>query len=246
MDVVDFKSGSRRVSAKNNAQLAVYGAAALRAPGMFEHHGPPFDVALHIVQPAVDHISVWEITPERLENFRLNVEVAVDNAKAAPVYRPSETACRWCKGKAVCRARADFNLTIVAQDFAALSETDLARLLPQIGQIRKWADDLEARAMELAQSDKLPGYAIRTKPGARFWADPLAAIDALVQAGVDPALASKSSPLGIGAAEKLLGKTHPVFEQFCSQREGTQSLIRVEAASSPALGVTPLTNVKGD
>lgn len=246
MDVIDYKSGSQRVSARNNAQMAVYAAAALRAPGLFTTSGAPYDVVLHIVQPAVDNYSSWTITPERLENFRLNVEVAVDRAKAVPEYKPSETACRWCRGKQVCRARAEHNLTAVAQDFAQLNDAEVARIVPQLAQIRRWADDVEARAMDLARANKLTGFEIRMKSGARFWTDPAKVIEALVAAGVDPAVAAKSTPIGIGAAEKLLGKKHELFTLHCALRESTESLVRVEAESSPALGVALSTNVKGD
>ena len=246
LDVIDYKSGSNRVHARNNSQLALYASAALRAPGLFAEHGMPLDVVLHIVQPAIDFYSAWEITPERLDAFRLNVEVAVDRAKAAPEYKPSETACRWCRGKQVCRARAEFNTNVVAQDFAQLNNAEVARIVPQLGQIRRWADDVEARAMELARAEQLQGYQIRMKPGARYWTDPAKVIEALVAAGVDPAIAAKSTPIGIGAAEKLLGKTHELFTAHCSLRESTESLVRVEAESSPALGVALSTNVKGD
>jgi len=246
LDVIDFKSGSHPVPARNNSQLALYAAAALRAPGIFADHGTPLDVVLHIVQPAIDFYSTWEIIPELLESFRLNVEVAVDRAKSAPEYKPSETACRWCKGRQVCRARAEHNLAVVAQDFEQLNEADVARIVPQLKQIRKWIDDVEARAYDLARSEKLPGFRIRMKPGSRYWTDPEQVISALLQAGVEPKFAFKSTPIGIGAAEKLLGKNHEIFALHCDLRESTETLIRADAESSPALGVAPLTNVKGD
>jgi Protein of unknown function (DUF2800) len=235
VDVIDFKTGQHRVHARENAQLGVYAAAILKS-----HSIPPADVVLHVAQSSLGHYDSWAITTERVHNFSLIVETRVDDYLRAPEYVPSAEACRWCRGAAVCRARAEYNLAEVVADFTTLNDSDIAALVPKLDQIEAWVDAVRARAMELAECGALPGYSLELKPGNRQWADADAACKALEALGIRP----KMSPVGIGAAEKVLGKEHPVFIEHTRRRESTKVL--VASTSSTEACITISTTVKGD
>ncbi len=228
LHIVDFKTGSQRVDAKDNAQLLGYAAAAMAEfnvlPSPVRHPIRPVDVRLHIVQPSINWVDDWTIPVGYLQPFINKVKKAVASAcSPSPEYRPSEEACKFCPARGSCKARSDFNVQMAIEDFAlaepaTLSSFDLAAILPQVPQIVAWATSVQEYATSQALIGNAPkGYKLVQSGGARKWADPGKAIEALVDAGVPRESACKTSPIGIGDATKLLGKNHPIFSEFTTR-----------------------------
>lgn len=239
MHIIDFKTGSQRVDATQNAQLLGYAAAALNEfnvlPSPVRHSIRPVDIKLHIVQPSVGWYDSWTVSARGVGDFIKKINAAVAQAcSPAPHYSPSEEACKWCPARAGCRARAEFNVQLAVTEFAladpaTLTKDDLVRILPQVPQIAAWASSVQEYATSLALKGEVPrGYKLVQSGGMRKWRDPAEAILALQYAGLSLEMAQKVSPIGIGDAEKLLGKKHSVFVEYTARGEVKPTLASVD------------------
>lgn len=231
LDIVDLKTGSGvKVDARHNDQLMIYALAVLnefnQLPGPFRSDKPPQEVHLHIVQPSLGNYSEWEVKVNGAEfnNLRTQIKAVCQIIEdGVEHYQPSESACQFCRGRAQCKARAEFNLKLVVEDFAmadpnTLTAEDLAYILPQVPQIVAWAQRVQefATASALA-GQSIPGYKLVQSIANRQWRDDKEVIGALIAEGLDEALVIKRKPIGIGAAEKLLGKSHKIFADHCTK-----------------------------
>lgn len=239
MHIIDFKTGSQRVDATQNAQLLGYAAAALNEfnvlPSAVRHEIRPVDIKLHIVQPSVDWYDSWTVSARDVGDFIKKINAAVAQAcSPAPHYSPSEEACKWCPAKATCRARAEFNVDLAITEFAladpsALSMEEIERILPQVPQIVAWATSIQEHAtLQALQGHPPKGFKLVQSGGMRKWRDPDETITALVQAGLPLNMAQKVAPIGIGEAEKLLGKKHAIFTECTTRGEVKPTLARLD------------------
>jgi hypothetical protein len=100
--VIDFKYGRMRVDAHENPQLKLYAA------GILQKYESAFDrFALTIVQPRCKSISTFELSREELERWLSDVvspAARLALSADAPLV-PSVEACRWCRARALCKAR---------------------------------------------------------------------------------------------------------------------------------------------
>ena len=239
MHIIDLKTGTQRVDAKNNAQLLGYAAAALNEfnvlPSPVAHSVRPVDIQLHIVQPSIGWIDSWTIPARDVVDFTKKIKESAKNACSVnPTYSPSEESCKYCPAKATCRARAKFNVDLAVTEFAladpaTLTAQDLERILPQVPQIVAWATSVQEYATSQALQGQAPkGYKLVQSGGARKWRDPAEAIRALNAAGIPLDMAQKVSPIGIGDAEKLLGKKHTIFTEYTTRGEVKPTLARLD------------------
>ena len=228
LTLLDLKSGSRtKISATNNGQLLTYATMARREWGAI--YGPFDMIELHIVQPTRDHIDVWEITAGELDTFESRLEEVVARIAAGDRRAvPDEHACQWCRAKAVCRARAEHNLAVIKKDFdlpATLDMAEVATLLPKMKQISNWCASIEEYALDRATHGvTVPGYKLVRGKSNRVWRNEADAAASLSICGVPDGKLWKKKLIGLGDAEKLLGKSHPVFGEICVKPEGTPAL----------------------
>jgi hypothetical protein len=125
--VLDFKYGMSLISATENEQLLIYGAAALEK---YNLTGDIKNVRFIISQPRLNHIEEWVLSiPEIEDRIRRIREVAtrilaakggVDNLHASPGYKQ----CRYCKYKANCPDNRGFVLTAVTNDIVDLDKKE--------------------------------------------------------------------------------------------------------------------------
>lgn len=239
MHIIDFKTGTQRVGAKHNAQLLGYAAAALNEfnvlPSPVCHNVRPVDVQLHIVQPSIGWVDSWTIPVRDVADFAKKVKESVKDACSdSPTYSPSEEACKYCPARATCRARAEYNVQLAVVDFAladpaTLTTDDLVRILPQVPQIVAWATSIQEYATSQALKGNTPsGFKLVQSGGSRKWRDPIEAIRALQSAGLPLDVAQKVAPIGIGDAEKLLGKKHTIFTECTIRGEVKPTLARLD------------------
>ena len=109
MFIVDLKYGTgEKIDAPNNAQLAIYARAAYNYFSMLYDISTVYAL---IIQPRLDHISEWALSPAELTKF--TDEISAKAAKALAMcdlpfekweFNPSVKACHYCKARGHCAA----------------------------------------------------------------------------------------------------------------------------------------------
>lgn len=211
LHVADLKTGAGvPVAATGNLQLAAYGLGALE---QYDAIYGPFDtVGLHIVQPAIDNIEEWEVPVSELRDFGPRIERIIEAARVpnAP-FNPSAEACRFCRAKVDCRARAEANLSLARFEFAkpeTLSEGELAEVLSKAEHLAKWASDVSSWALDEAERKgrRFPGFKLVRGRSTRVIADPVEAAERLRSAGFDDdEILTEPKLQTLTALEKVVG-----------------------------------------
>ena len=211
LHIVDFKYGvGVLVSASGedgtgNSQLKCYALGAL------DTFGDLYDIRrirLSIFQPRRDNVDTFEMTKEDLLNWADGTLAPI--AKLAYVGDGDFCAgdhCTFCKAKAVCRERANYNMAMAAYDFAdppTLDTAEIAEILPQIDSLVSWAEDIKAFALEQALSGtKYPGFKLVEGKSTRKYRNEAEVAKVVSEAGYEP---YEHKLLGITAMTKQLGK----------------------------------------
>ena len=114
--------------------------------------------------------------------------------------------CKFCKAKAVCRKRAEYNLELAKYDFempTTLEDDEIAAILVKADELAAWVADVKEFALQQALSGvKYAGFKIVEDRSNRK-TDEDAVVDTVKKAGFDP---YEPKLLGITAMKKLLGK----------------------------------------
>lgn len=210
--VIDLKYGvGVPVSAYDNSQLKLYALGALAA---FDTIYDINKVTMVIVQPRLDNISEFEMSASALRTWGDSIRLTAQEAFTGPGVANPGDHCRWCKARHDCRARADQNLAIARDEMGAwcppaptLSSEELAALYPKLDNLVRWANDIQAHCLSLAETGtQLPGLKLVEGRSVRCWADEKKVEDALFKAGFNVDSAYTHKIITITAAEKLLGK----------------------------------------
>ena len=212
MFVIDYKHGRGvEVSAEENAQLKCY------AMGAYTAFSPLYDIrkiTLVIYQPRISNYSQWSLTPEALLYWAENVlKPAADMALHGEGDFACGSWCRFCKAKAVCRKRAEENLSLARYDFArpsTLEDDEINIILGRVDNLIAWANDVKEYALERAMS----GYAwdewkVVEGRSIRKYSDEEAVAQAVKAAGYDP---YQYKLLPLTEMQKMLGKKQ--FEEL--------------------------------
>lgn len=242
--VDDFKSGSERVDAENNAQLIIYGAAALQH---FDLLGEIHTVILRISQPRIYHDDAWIISANELRYRASEIRLIAEKILAAPermVATPGEKQCRFCKAQAHCpelRDRVAKELHAEFSDSDAIDQHNfndvpsldlnaLASSYSALKLIRSWCDSVEQRALdELVAGNELHGYKlVAGRRGARTWRDEAAVINELKSLQLtDDVIFTERSLVTPAALDKIL-------KQYPDELARLQGFI-TQAAAKPAI-----------
>ena len=165
--VIDLKFGRGiPVHAQDNSQLRLY---ALGAYSKFKEEYPEIkEVSYTIHQPRLDSISTDGTTVHKLIDWAdYFVKSKAKKAWAGSgEFVPGEH-CGFCRAKAQCRARSDFNTELAKNEFRApalLAEEEIAEVLTKAQQLKSWAADVEEFALERAVSENKvpPGFKLGT------------------------------------------------------------------------------------
>lgn len=247
--VVDLKYGKGvPVSAYQNEQSMLYALGALQ-----EYDFMDFDkVTVAIQQPRLsDAASEWSLTAEELiawANERVAPAAKLAGTEDAP-FSPGEKQCRFCKASPTCRALSEHVLQTAAEGFEAagaepplgvpsrparrLTPDDIAEILPHTALIKKWVEGIESTAYDLAMSgETIPGRKLVAGRSSRKWSDD--ASDAIRKRRLKVNELMPRKLIGIGAAEKLLGKKHTFIQEYAVAPEGKPVLVD-ESDKRPAL-----------
>lgn len=213
--VIDLKFGQGvPVSAINNPQLRLYGLGALNLFPNSER------VKMTINQPRLASCDTEELSKKELLDWAINVVMprAEEAIKGEGKLQASEKACKFCKVRAKCKARADQQLELARKEFEVddlkanlaqnMSEEQIAEILDIAPAFIDWFKDVQAYALgQLVQGRHIPGYKLVEGRSIRQITDENKAIDILVDAGFKKEdLMSKPELLGISALEKVVGK----------------------------------------
>ena len=206
LQIIDYKHGlGVLVSAERNPQMMCY---ALGAVELFDGIYDIREIRMTIYQPRRENIISYSLTKEELLAWA--EEVLAPTAKLAYEGRGKFKAgehCQFCKVKATCRKRAEYNLELARYDFEMpdmLDEEEIAAILPKIDSLVSWAGDVKEYALKQALSGtEYPGFKVVEGRSSRKYTDEAAVAEAVQAAGLDP---YEKKLLGITAMTSLLGK----------------------------------------
>ncbi|MDU4939059.1 MAG: DUF2800 domain-containing protein [Clostridium sp.] len=210
MEVCDLKYGKGvPVSANNNKQMMLY---ALGAIAEFNFLYDIQKVRMTIIQPRLDNISTFEVTTEDLlkwaeDYVRPRAELAI---KGKGEFCAGDH-CKFCRAKAVCRARAEKNMELAKYDFeepALLDNNDVAYILSKIDELVNWAGDVKDFALEQAlNGEEYDGFKVVEGRSNRKYADTEAIVEILRDNNFnDPDIFKPSELITLTNMEKLVGK----------------------------------------
>lgn len=211
LQIIDYKHGlGVLVSAGDdehggNSQMMCYALGAL------EVFGDIYDInqiKMTIFQPRRDNISTYTISKDDL--LKWADEVLAPTAQLAYVGEGEFKAgdhCTFCKVKATCRKRAEYNLELAKYDFempATLDDTEIAAILEKVDEMISWGNDIKEYALQQAQSGvHFEGWKVVEGRSNRKYTDEAAVAFAVKDAGFDP---YEKKLLGVTAMSTLLGK----------------------------------------
>jgi len=240
LHIIDLKYGKGiKVEAEGNPQLRLYALGALAEFGVL------YDVKhvkMSIFQPRLSHYSTAEMERADLETWAATEVVPA--ARAADSgdgeFKPGEH-CRWCRAKAICRARAEGNLALAQLEFKKAPELapgEIAEILEKGKDLAAWVKDLEEwAASQLKAGEAVPGLKLVAGRGRRTFSDPEAAATTATLAGFD---AFEQKPRSLSALEKAMGKKKfaEILGCFVTKTTGEPQLV---AASDPRQAWNPVT-----
>lgn len=240
--VVDFKYGQGvPVSAEDNAQMKLYALGALNAYSMLF---PISQIQMTIVQPRLDSVSECRLVLEDLLEWGENdVKPLAELAhKGEGEFVPGDH-CRFCRAKAICRARSDNHTAL--EDFGMatpplLSDAEVGEILARGKNLAKWLKDLEDYALgRCLAGGEIPGWKAVPGRSSRTWTDGDAALEKIKAAGWDEALLYTRSPLSLAQIEKLIGKPKfgELVSDFVETPPGKPTLVEASDKRNP---VTPI------
>ena len=234
--VIDLKFGKGiSVDAKDNTQLRLY---ALGAYAKFKEEYPDIkEVTYTIHQPRLDSISSDGTTITKLVDWA-NYFVKPKAKKAwsgAGEFLPGEW-CQFCKAKAQCRARSDFNSDLAKLEFqtpALLSEEEFSEVLTKAQDLRTWVNDVEEYALTRAVEQEVipPGFKLSTTSTHRKISDQALAAVVLKEKGMPEEQIWEPKKLkSIAALEKMgpKGQVAVWLGDLVLRPEGSPKLVRIK------------------
>lgn len=232
--VMDFKYGKGvPVFAEENPQMLLY------ALGAFEAYKILYSIKqihLAIIQPRLDSISEWDCSLDELLKFGVYVkERAALAIEGAGEFCPGEKQCRFCRAKAVCRARAEENVRLAfSPDKGKLppliTNAEVGSYLLQGEDVAKWLSDLKDYALkECLAGNEIPGWKAVEGRGQRDWTDMDAAFEKLTKSGLtEEVMLWEKKPLTLAQVEKLVGKKdfQDAVGEFVTKKAGKPALVK--------------------
>lgn len=246
--ITDYKHGKGvAVSAENNSQMKLYALGALKKYRAI--YGDTIKkVVLVIEQPRIsEEPSIWETTVDDLTSWGESIKPIAEKAfRGLGEFVPGEH-CRFCRGKAQCKARA--NVYTALEEFkgcvpeekalpgdSILTDAEIGDLLIRGAELVSWYKDLEEYALNATLNGKeIPGWKAVAGRANRALTDVDATFKAIVAAGYDEALLYERKPLTLSALETLIGKKDfaEKFGQFITKPLGKPTLVPMSDKREP-------------
>jgi len=232
--VIDLKFGRGvPVYAVDNSQLRLY---ALGAYSKFKEDFPDIkEVSYTIHQPRLDNISTDSTSITKLLDWA-NYYVKSKAKKAwagSGEFLPGEW-CQFCRAKAQCRARSDFNTELAKLEFKApplLDNDEISLVLSKAQNLKTWVNDVEEYALNKAVTENVvpPGYKLGTTVTHRKIVDTELAATVLVEKGIPAEQIWEPRKLkSITALEKINKQVTNYLSSLIERPEGSPKLVRVK------------------
>ena len=232
--ITDYKHGKGvAVSSIENGQMRLYALGALKE--LYPIFGDSIKrVATAIVQPRItEDVTEEYLTVDALREWGESIKPAAQAAYYGLGSFAAGDWCRFCKGKAECRARAEHyagfqqfvNADIqgrmtsdeaIAREFAEdggaevpplLTDDDVGKLLKQAEGLVAWYVDLQDYARDaILAGREIPGYKVVEGRQVRAFLDTDKALEIMRGEGYDDAVLYERKPLTLAQLEKLTGK----------------------------------------
>lgn len=208
LHVADFKYGKGvPVAAKDNPQMKLYALGAYEA---YSFLYPIETVKMAIIQPRLDNISEYEMPVSDLLAWGESIKSIAEKAFAGIGEFVSGEHCRFCRAKALCRARSEFNLALgdyLHMKPPLISNDEVGQILERARYLAKWVSDLTEYALaECLKGNEIPGWKAVEGRSVRQFTDQDAAFSILTTSGIEEAMLYERKPITLAATEKLLGK----------------------------------------
>ena len=206
LSVIDYKHGKGiLVEAEKNPQMLCYALGALE---LFDGIYDIDTVSMTIFQPRRENVSTYTISKEELLQWA--ADVLIPRAKLAYAGEGDFAAgehCQFCKVKATCRKRAEYNLELARYDFEmppTLEDEEIEAVLTKADALAAWVSDVKEYALQAAVSGKQwTGWKLVEGRSNRKYTDETAVAEAVTKAGYNP---YEQKLLGITAMTSALGK----------------------------------------
>lgn len=208
LTVIDFKYGKGvAVSADHNSQMMLYALGALE---LFDALYDIAEIRMVIFQPRIQNLSECTLPLSELLHWaETELKPKAELAARGEGDFCAGEHCRFCKVKATCRKRAEYNLQLAKYDFAMpdkLTDTEIETILATADQLTAWVADVKEYALRLALSGKQwHGYKVVAGKSNRKYTNPAAVAEAVQAYGKNPY--KEPELLGVTAMEQLLGRT---------------------------------------
>lgn len=210
METIDLKYGKGvPVSVEENKQQMLYALGAIEAyEFLFDIH----TVRMTVFQPRISNTASWEtnITGLKLwaEDELITRANMAHNGEGEFVPGPH---CGFCKGKAVCKALASFNLQLAKHEFAdpnKLSDDDISDIMQKTKMFVNWIDAVNDYALDQAinHGKKWPGYKVVEGRSNRKYTDAEKIAEILLSKGFNADTIYNKKLLSITDMESELGK----------------------------------------
>ena len=230
LTIIDYKHGKGvAVSAEQNTQMMLY---ALGALDIFEPLYEVNSVVMVIFQPRLNNVSEYTVSVTELMDWAENTlrPIALLASKGEGDFCAGEH-CRFCRVKATCRKRAEYNLSLARYDFAQpdmLTDDEISSILDKADILISWAGDVKEYALsEALKGRKWQGYKVVEGRSSRKYTDENAVAQAVKAYGENPY--SEPELLGVTAMTKLLGKKtfNEVLGDLTYKPQGKPTLVPV-------------------
>ncbi|MDS1006098.1 DUF2800 domain-containing protein [Clostridium sporogenes] len=232
MEICDLKYGKGvPVSAVNNKQMRLY---ALGAIAEFSFLYDIENIKMTIIQPRLDSISTDEMEVEEL--LKWAEEELKPIAKLAYEGKGEFYAgdhCKFCRAKAICKARADKNMELAKYDFQepnTLDNNDIAFILGKADELISWAKDVQEYALEQAlQGEEFDGFKVVEGRSNRKWADEEKIGKILLGQGFLEDIIYTKKLTGITNMEKAIGKkeVNKLLGDYIIKPQGRPTLVTI-------------------
>lgn len=210
-EIIDYKHGlgvlvsSKTEEFGGNPQLMCYCLGVIQ---MFDGIYDIDTVRMAIYQPRRDNVSIHTMTKTELLSWA--DEVLAPTAQLALKGEGEFKAgshCQFCKVKATCRKRAEYNLELAKYDFempSTLEEHEIDAILLKLDQFTSWASDIREYALNQALLGTDYGhFKVVEGRSNRKYTNEEDVAKTVSDAGYDP---YEKKLLGITAMTSLLGK----------------------------------------
>jgi hypothetical protein len=170
LHIVDLKTGHIFVSPVENMQLLTYALSFPRRERTF----------LHIYQPYVNNINVWETTGKRIDEWGEELKAIYKHSIENQDLRlPGEKQCQWCKASPQCKELLEHTTAIVKSQFddrtflpkdpMSLTVEQLEMITLNRSLIESWLEKVENRLFEIVSQYGSDQFVIGEGRKSRSW-----------------------------------------------------------------------------